>query len=171
MQLNEAEVQDRHDRIQEFLARESENPFSEYILQREAESKHRYSFRQTDPDEAIYEGFISNRDRGLMNQVLREGADFDWRGVQSGDPRVEPLIFRFIARNYPESLDEAGKERWNEYCRYRQLESEQRRKVNADQVFSYELRDCVEPWGKLNESQAKQLLEWQEGVKKSLVHP
>ncbi len=171
MQLKEAEVQDRHNRIQEFLAQESENPFSEYILQREAESEHYYSFRQTDPDQAIYEGFISNRDRNLMNQVLREGADFDWPSVQSEDPRVEPLIFRFIARNYLESLDEAGKERWEAYCRSRQLKSRQQRYVTADQVFSYELRDCSEPWGNLDESQAKQLLEWQEGVKKSLVHP
>ncbi len=171
MQLNEAEVQNRHDRIQEFIARESENPFSEYIRHRKAESEHRYSFRQTDPEEAIYEGFISNRDRNLMDQALREGADFDWRSIQSKDPRVEPLIFRYLARNYPESLDDPGKKRWNAYCRKRQLESKQQRYVTADQIFSYELRDCSEPWGNLDESKAKQLLEWQEGVKKSLVHP
>ena len=165
MQLNEAEVQDRHDRIQEFLAQESENPFAEYIQQREAELAHRFSLRQTDPDEAIYEGFISNQDRHLMNQVLREGPNFNWRTVQSDDPRVEPLIFRYLARNYPAILDGSGKERWEAYCRRRQLQDKQQRKVTADQIFSYELRDSAEPWGKLNKSQINQLLDWQNRIR------
>ncbi len=168
MQLNEARVMARHDRIQELIAKESENPFSEYIKHREAESEHRYSFRQTDPDEAIYEGFISNRDRNLMNQVLREGGKFDRRSVQSKDPRVEPLIFRYLARNYPESLDDPGQERWKAYCRKRQLEFRQRRSVTADQIFSYELRDCLYPWGNLDESKTKQLLKWQTRVREVL---
>ena len=169
MQLKEADVRSRYDRIQEFIAQESENPFSEYIRHREAESQRRYSSRQTDPDEAIYEGFISNRDRNLMDQVLQQGPDFDWRSIQSKDPRVEPLIFRYLARNYPESLDESGKKRWNAYCRKRQLESKQQRYVTADQVFSYELRDCSEPWGNLDESKAEQLLKWQDRVREVLI--
>ncbi len=168
MQLNEAKVMARHDRIQEFLAKEPENPFSEYIKHREAESKHRYSFRRTDPDAAIYEGFISARDRSLMNQALREGAAFDWCSVQSEDPRVEPLIFRYLARNYPESLNDAGQERWKAYCRDRQLESKRQYSLTADQVFSYELRDSLEPRGNLDPSKEKQLLEWQERVKRAL---
>ena len=63
------------DRIQEFLAQESENPFAEYIQQREAESAHRYSFRQTDPDEAIYEGVY-----------FGSGPKFDESGTAGGAP-------------------------------------------------------------------------------------
>lgn len=169
MQLNEAEVQDRHDRIQEFLAQESENPFAEYIQQREAESAHRFSFRQTDPDEAIYKGFISDQDRNLMNQVLREGPQFDWRAVQSDDPRVEPLIFRYLARNYPEIRDGSGKKLWEAYCRKRQLQDRQQRNITADQIFSYELRDSAEPWGRLNKSQINQLLDWQNRIREVLL--
>ncbi len=171
MNLNESEVQGRHDRIQEFLAQDSATPFSEYIQQRESESEYRYSSYQTDPDEAIYDGFITDQDRNLMNQVLREGANFDWRSIKSQDSRVEPLIFRYIARNYPESMDDAGTNRWKAYCRKRQLESKQSRRVTADQIFSYELRDFSESWGNLDESRVKQLLKWQDRVREVLSTP
>ena len=168
MQLSEVEIQARHEMLQEHAARERQHALHQYLKYEAAAKKVRYS-RQLDPDEAIYDDFFSDEDEFLMNQVLREGPNFDWRTVQSNDRRVEPLIFRYVARNFPETLDEAEKKRWEAYCRMRQLEQGERRWVTSDQVFSYELRDSMEPSGNLNETQIRDLTRWQDRVREVLM--
>ncbi len=173
IQLKEPDIFTRHEMVQEFLEQESYNPFEQYIKARETESRRYYSSRQADPDAALYDGFIDDpADRKLMNhvlEVLQEGGSYDWSTVQSKDARVEPLIFRYLARNYPKIRDGIGKERWEAYCRKRQLQDRERREVTADQIFSYELRDCTEPQGNLNDSQAEKLLKWQDRVRERLA--
>ena len=168
MQLSEAEVQARHEMLQEYAAREPQHALHRFLEFEAAEKRLRYS-RPLDPDEAIYDGFFSGEDELLMYQVLQEVPNFDWRTVQSNDRRVEPLIFRYIARNFPEVLDEAGKMRWEDYCRERQLEQGERRQVTLDQVFSFELRDRMEPMGNLNETQIQELTRWQDRVREVLM--
>ena len=146
MQLSETEIQAHHEVLQEYAAREPQHALHRFLENEAAENKLRFS-HPLDPDEAIYDGFFSGEDELLMYEVLQEGPNFNWRTVQSNDRRVEPLIFRYIARNFPEVLDEDGKKQWEEYCRERQLERVERRKVTLDQVFSYELRDSMEPMG------------------------
>lgn len=67
-----------------------------------------------DPDLALYRGgFFSDRDRALMARVHRLDperlrhfeADFD-------DPRLPELLFRFRARNWPETLSAEELARW-----------------------------------------------------------
>ena len=160
MQSKESTIRKHH----EILTNDENSSLVEYIKDRDT----KYPFRN-DPDEAIYDGFISDQDRNIMNQVLQEGADFDWHNVQSDDLRVEPLIFRFLARNYPQILnEEAARRRWEAYCRFRQIEQSESRRVTADQIFSYELCDSMEPWGTLMESQVKDLLHWQNRVRERL---
>ncbi|MYF63577.1 MAG: hypothetical protein F4183_03665 [Rhodothermaceae bacterium] len=168
MQLSEAEVQVRHEMLQEYAAREPQHALHQFLEFEAAETRLRYS-RPLDPDEAIYDGFFSGEDELLMHQVLQAGPNFDWRTVRSNDRRVEPLIFRYIARNFPEVLDEDGKKRWEDYCRARQLEHVEQRKVTLDQVFSYELRDSMEPMGNLSEAQTKELARWQDRVREVLM--
>ena len=167
MQLNEAEVQARHEMLQEYAARERQHALHRFLEYEAAEKRLWYS-QPLDPDEAIYDGFFSGEDELLMYQVLQEGPNFNWRTVQSNDRRVEPLIFRYIARNFPEALDEAGINRWEDYCRARQLEQRDRRQVTSDQVFSYELRDNMKPMGNLDEAQRRELTRWQDRVRERL---
>ncbi len=168
IQLKESDALGRHRLLKEYINRESEDPFSEFLGDEEAKRQRRFLSHNPDPDEAIYHEFISDVDRRLMDQVLKEGAGFDWHTIQSDDPRVEPLIFRYLARNYPEILDDEGTQRWYSYCRLLQLERTERRKINADQIFSIELRDKSDPWGSLDESQVKDLLRWQNRVRELL---
>ena len=166
MQLKESEVHARHEMLKEYMNQETESSLIQYIESREANS---WSHNDVEPDEALYENFISEQDRILMDQVLQEGANFDWRNVQSDDPRVEPLIFQFLARNYPQILDDdEATGRWHAYCRSRQLEKKESRRITADQIFSYELRDNMEPWGTLGESEINDLSRWQDRVREVL---
>ncbi|MED5611858.1 MULTISPECIES: exodeoxyribonuclease I [Pseudomonas] len=73
-----------------------------------------------DPEQQLYDGFIGDRDRRLCEQVRqadpvrlgREQWPFD-------DPRLVELLFRYRARNFPETLSAAEQEQWREFCRCR----------------------------------------------------
>ncbi|AMO78650.1 exodeoxyribonuclease I [Pseudomonas citronellolis] len=73
-----------------------------------------------DPEQQLYDGFIGDRDRRLCEQVRqadpvrlgREQWPFD-------DPRLVELLFRYRARNFPETLSTAEQEQWREFCRCR----------------------------------------------------
>ena len=74
-----------------------------------------------DPDLMIYSGgFFSAQDKSGMKQVRtlasEELADFTF---QSGDSRLNEMLFRYRARNYPDSLDNNEKIRWRKFCRSR----------------------------------------------------
>lgn len=69
-----------------------------------------------DVDEDLYGGFIGTPDRRKLDelrglrpeQLARERVSFN-------DPRLEELLFRYRARNFPDSLNEAEQERWLEH--------------------------------------------------------
>ena len=68
-----------------------------------------------DVDVALYEGFLSNDDAVLLPQIQRAtpqqlaSTRFDFR-----DQRLPELLFRYRARNWPETLTSAEKEQWQE---------------------------------------------------------
>jgi len=169
MKLNEIEIQQRHEMIQRLDTLHYGNPLLEYLQKKKGQSDTFFSDKTLDADEAIYDGFFSNQDMDLMTKALSQGAKFDWRSVKSSDTRVKKLIFRYIARNFPESLDDQGRQLWHQYCRFRQLQRGERRTVTPDQIFSFELRDRSEPWGNLNESHVQGLLKWQDRVRELLM--
>ena len=74
----------------------------------------------SDADASLYDGFIADADRRLFPRVrgtpphLLGSADFGFR-----DPRLPELLFRYRARNWPDSLSFAEHERWNDYRRLR----------------------------------------------------
>ncbi len=92
----------------------------------ELEAKIREVFRErpfepvSDPDQDLYGGFISDHDRRLCEQVLRQSPaqlrDFH---PAFEDRKLTELLFRYRARNWPETLDEGEKQRWEEYRRQR----------------------------------------------------
>lgn len=77
-------------------------------------------FEQTDdPDLMLYQGdFFSNTDKTMMGE-LRDMAPALLRDhvPPFQDGRLPEMLFRFRARNYPETLTEEEKVRWNEYRR------------------------------------------------------
>ena len=76
---------------------------------------------QTDPDLMIYGGgFFSDGDKRTMQRVHETAAEE--LGKQSwvfDDKRLQEMLFRFRARNYPETLSDEEQAQWLEFCRTR----------------------------------------------------
>jgi exodeoxyribonuclease-1 len=69
-----------------------------------------------DVDEDLYGGFIGNADRGRLDR-LRALPPEQLAGRRSGfdDTRLEELVFRYRARNFPGTLADAERERWEQH--------------------------------------------------------
>ena len=81
----------------------------------------REDFSQSqDPEQQLYDGFIGDRDRRLCEQVravdpmqlAQEQWPFD-------DERLPELLFRYRARNFPDTLNPEEQERWRIFCQKR----------------------------------------------------
>ncbi|MBI3230207.1 MAG: exodeoxyribonuclease I [Burkholderiales bacterium] len=83
----------------------------------------RQDFATVDVDEDLYGGFIGSEDRKQLNQ-LRQFSPEKLAGARCHfhDPRLEELLFRYRARNFPTTLDEEEQERWFAHCADRLLE-------------------------------------------------
>lgn len=70
-----------------------------------------------DVDQDLYNGFIGPADRRRLNQ-LRELSPQELSVDRTGfdDVRLQDLVFRWRARNWPESLTEQEQERWQQHC-------------------------------------------------------
>jgi exodeoxyribonuclease-1 len=71
----------------------------------------------TDPDFMLYSGgFFSNSDRARMDDIRNTKpqnlAELD---LPFDDPRLTEMLFRYRARNYPETLNDEEKSRWQEF--------------------------------------------------------
>jgi exodeoxyribonuclease-1 len=76
---------------------------------------------QTDPDLALYSGgFFSNEDRARMAIIRSTPPDALARlGQEFDDVRIPEMLFRYRARNYPDTLSAAEKNRWEAYRAHR----------------------------------------------------
>ncbi len=75
----------------------------------------------TDPDFMLYSGgFFSNEDRARM-EVIRhtKPENLGELALPFDDPRLPEMLFRYRARNYPQTLNAEEKRRWLEFCRTR----------------------------------------------------
>jgi len=76
--------------------------------------------RGIDVDEDLYGGFVGNDDRRTLERLkaltpealARQGASFN-------DPRLAELLFRYRARNFPATLNEAERVQWQAHCTHR----------------------------------------------------
>ena len=102
-----------------------------------------------DVDEDLYGGFIGNADRRRLNQ-LRElsPAELAVSRVGFDDDRLAELVFRYRARNFPQTLSEADLERWNAHRAARLLEGEGGAR-NVDALFAQidELQETADERG------------------------
>jgi exodeoxyribonuclease-1 len=73
-----------------------------------------------DPDQDLYGSFLSDADRARCEEVRAmtpeqlSGARFDFT-----DPKLDELLFRYRARNWPHSLSAAEQRRWETFRRRR----------------------------------------------------
>ncbi|KAF1057297.1 exodeoxyribonuclease I [Variovorax sp.] len=78
-----------------------------------------------DVDEDLYGGFVGNGDRRRLNQ-LRALSPAELAKDRTGfdDGRLEEIVFRYRARNWPETLSEEETQRWEEHRAARLFEGE-----------------------------------------------
>ncbi|TVO75296.1 exodeoxyribonuclease I [Sedimenticola selenatireducens] len=71
----------------------------------------------TDPDQSLYSGaFFSKDDRNRMNRILTATPEaLAEMAVAFDDPRLPEMLFRYRARNWPETLSPSEVVRWQEY--------------------------------------------------------
>lgn len=73
-----------------------------------------------DPEQQLYDGFIGDRDRRLCEQVRLSDphrlATEDWI---FDDQRLPELLFRYRARNFPDTLSDVDSKRWRLFCQRR----------------------------------------------------
>ena len=78
-----------------------------------------------DVDADLYGGFVGNNDRRRLTQLLALPPD-KLADARTGfeDERLEELVFRYKARNFPEILTDDQQEQWHEHCAARMLEGD-----------------------------------------------
>ena len=70
-----------------------------------------------DVDEDLYGGFVGNADRRRLERLRRLGdAPATAADTRFEDPRLEELVFRYRARNFPQALSADEQARWAAHC-------------------------------------------------------
>ncbi len=73
-----------------------------------------------DVDESLYGGFLNDHDRNLCRRIAG-AAPGELAAGSYGfhDARLPELLFRYRARNWPDSLNDVEREQWGMHCRNR----------------------------------------------------
>ncbi|MEA9391642.1 exodeoxyribonuclease I [Acerihabitans sp. TG2] len=67
-------------------------------------------------DAQLYDGFFGEADRSTMAIILEtDPVNLPALDISFVDPRLEPLLFRYRARNFPQTLDDGEQQRWLAY--------------------------------------------------------
>jgi exodeoxyribonuclease-1 len=70
-----------------------------------------------DPELGIYSGFIGNQDKAKLKEVLTLSPEMlAGRRCGFSDSRLDTLLFRYRARNWPETLGPEERAEWDEFC-------------------------------------------------------
>jgi exodeoxyribonuclease-1 len=77
-----------------------------------------------DADSSLYDGFITPDDRRRCDELLQTDpqALADWPEDHFTDPRLRVLLFRYRARNFPETLNDDESLRWRRFCQGRLID-------------------------------------------------
>ena len=77
---------------------------------------------KSDVDASLYDGFIADGDKRRLAEVRATPPEhLDKREFGFKDPRLDELLFRYRARNWPGTLTQAEQLRWDGYRRQRLL--------------------------------------------------
>ena len=121
----------------------------------------------SDPDEGLYSGgFFSQDDRQRMERIVctkpEQLADFP---PVFDDQRLPEMLFRYRARNWPETLSEDERERWEEYRMARLFEADGGGSIQMDDYLA--TLDQLETDASLPQAKRRlipELLAWAEQV-------
>ncbi len=70
----------------------------------------------TDVDEDLYGGFVGNEDRRTLQRLRgQKPAQLAERLPSFSDARLDQILFRYRARNFPETLNDDDQARWQEH--------------------------------------------------------
>ena len=88
----------------------------------------------TDPDLMIYAGgFFNDSDKALMSTIHdTDPQELGSRSWGFADKRLPEMLFRYRARNYPETLSTDEQAQWLEHCRARLVDGESGHLTFAD---------------------------------------
>src|SRR5690606_9877398 len=112
-----------------------------------------------DPEQQLYSGFLGERDRRLCEQVRQSAPAQLARDVWAfADERLPELLFRYRARNFPETLTDAEVQRWRAFCAAR-LQQQELGAPNTLDSFEAAMR---EQWELAGETQRQVLQAWSE---------
>ncbi len=91
----------------------------------------------TDPDLMIYAGgFFSRDDKQQMDRIrTMSPADLAGASFPFDDRRLSEMLFRYRARNWPESLNEEETAQWDEHREHRIMEGGPATGLNLDLYF------------------------------------
>jgi len=95
----------------------------------------------SDVDGKLYDGFFSAQDKSAMNDLhrLSDWDLADWP-APFADARGEEMLFRYRARNYPDTLNEDERERWEQHRQARLLKGIADTPVLNYERFAHELQ-------------------------------
>ncbi|MFK3650764.1 exodeoxyribonuclease I [Lysobacter enzymogenes] len=124
----------------------------------------------SDADASLYDAFIGDGDKRLFRTVRATAPEelartaFDFR-----DARLPELLFRYRARNWPQTLSADERERWDQYRRHR-LDGESGLSEYSFARFAEELRQMRAAAGEDGAKQAllDRLEDWGRGLWREL---
>ena len=121
-----------------------------------------------DVDLALYDGFLSDTDRPLLAKV-RDASEqelaqthFDFH-----DKRLPELLFRYRARNWPETLSAEEVQRWESFRRHRLQDADGGGSITLAEYFeriamlriecegngdAQRILDAMDEWGEMSEA-------------------
>ncbi len=90
----------------------------------------------TNPDYALYQGFASSGDKSKFD-IIRTTEPSQLAGLQLefDDAKYNELLFRYRARNWPESLSHQELEKWRKYCQGKLMHGEDNPSIDANEFM------------------------------------
>jgi exodeoxyribonuclease-1 len=78
-----------------------------------------------DPELNLYGGFFNDNDRDRIERIRQASPD-ELIGFPQNfdDPRLPELLFRYRARNWPETLNKKEQQEWEEFCKQKLTDPE-----------------------------------------------
>ncbi len=118
---------------------------------------------KTDPEQQLYDGFISSHDKQLFSQIrASEPETLASFSEQLKDKRLITLLFRYRARHYPHTLTADEQHQWEEW-RYARLTDESAGSgITLDQYFT-EL-DQLSQEEQVDQSVIQTLMDYGDGI-------
>lgn len=90
----------------------------------------------SDPELALYSGFLPDADRRLLREVRQMPAEMlAQAGINFEDARYNELLFRYRARNWPHTLSDEETTRWQEFRKRRLTTETALTTLTFDQYF------------------------------------